>query len=99
MLILEYHPDGDCVADVKTMEYAMGLVEKTNDPINTYRVTFSQSMILDAYRVLIKRGLVNHTLVSIRYNNWIIYAAIDGQLSDWPRGFCDHTEGYLLELL
>lgn len=99
MLELIYTPDGYCTQDSKTMEYALGLVDNANEPNNMYQVRFGQAMILDAVRVLIKRGVIDHSLVVIRYKDNAMYVGKKGHLSDWPRGFCDHTEDYLMELL
>lgn len=99
MLVLEYHPDGVCVADVKTMEIAESFVQRANDPNAIHEVRFSQAMIFDAFRVLIKRGVVNASDVGFKFQDKMMYPNSYGQLNDWPRGFCDHTEDYLLELM
>lgn len=98
MLILEYHPDGICVADTKTMEAAESLVEKANDIDQMFEVKFAQAMILDAVRVLMKRSIIDHTSVQFKFNDNLMYCDKNGTLSDWPSGFCDHTEDYLMEL-
>lgn len=99
MLTLIYHPDGVCVSDAKTMEYALGLSIKANQPNEQHSVVVAQAMIIDAVRVLIKRGMINHTLIQFKFNDHLITSDVGGHLSDFPRGFCDHTENYLLELL
>jgi hypothetical protein len=99
MLTLEYHPDGICVPDVKTMETAESFVQRANEQGVMHEIKFSQAMILDAFRVLIKRGVVDHTLVTFKFQGKVFHSNADGQLSDWPRGFCDLTEDYLLEIL
>jgi hypothetical protein len=98
MLTLEYHPDGLCVPDAKTMQIAKSFVAAANDT-SSHTILFSQAMLLDAFRVLIKRGDVDPTRVVIRFENNAMYCNRDGHVSDWPRGFCDHTENYLMELL
>lgn len=98
MLTLIYDPDGICVPDAKTMQIAESFVVAANDSMS-HTILFSQAMILDAFRVLIKRGLVDPTRVVVRFENNAMYVGKEGNLSDWPRGFCDHTENYLMELL
>jgi hypothetical protein len=99
MLVLEYHPDGVCVADAKTMEIAESFVQRANQLNVMHEVRFSQAMIFDAFRVLIKRGVVDHSLVQFKFKDNLMYCNKDGQMNDWPRGFCDYTEDYLLEIL
>lgn len=98
MLTLEYHPDGICVPDVKTMETAESFVQRANEADVMHEIKFSQAMILDAFRVLIKRGVVDHSLVTFKFQGQLIRANSSGRLSHWPRGFCDRTDDYLMEL-
>lgn len=99
MLILEYHKDGVHVADHDAMSIAEGMIERANHPDITFETRISQAMILDALRVLIKRKVIDHKLIKIKFENNIIYVDETANLSDWPRGFCDHTENYLMELI
>lgn len=99
MLIIEYHKDGVHVADHETMAIAEGMVQRANDPERTFETRISQAMILDAFRVLIKRGAVDHKNVKIKFENKIMSVCERANLSDWPRGFCDYTENYLMELI
>lgn len=99
MIILEYHPDGICVPDVKAMETAQSFVQRANDSNAIHEVKFSQTMIFDAFRVLIKRGVVNASDVGFKFQDKMMYPNSDGQLNAWPRGFCDLTEDYLMELM
>jgi hypothetical protein len=80
------------------MEAAESFVQRANEADEMHEIKFSQAMILFAFLVLIKRGVVNHSLVTIKFQNHLISADVDGQLSDWPHGFCNHAEDYLLEL-
>lgn len=99
MLILEYHPDGICVPDVKAMETAESFIERANEQNQMYEVKFSQAIVLDSVRVLMKRGVIDCSLVQIKFKDNLIYSNKEGRLSDWPTGFCDHTENNLMELL
>jgi hypothetical protein len=99
MIILEYHPDGICVPDVKAMETAQSFVEKANDSNAIHEVKFSQTMIFDAFRVLIKRGVVQASDVGFKFQDKMMYPDSGARLNAWPRGFCDLTEDYLLELM
>lgn len=99
MLTLEYHPDGLCVADAKTMEIAESFVQRANDTKASHHARFSQAMILDAVRVLVKRGVIDHTKLIFQFGCTPIRVDKEGCLNDWPRGFCDYTEDYLVELL
>lgn len=99
MLTLEYHPDGICVPDVKTMEIAESFVQRANEADVMHEIKFSQAMILDAFRVLIKRGVVDHSLVTFKFQGQLMRSDSDARFNHWPRGFCDLTEDYLLEIL
>lgn len=99
MLIIEYHKDGLHVADHETMEIAETFVGRANMPDKTFEIRISQAMILDAFRVLIKRGFVDHKNVKVKFERRIITVHENGRLADWPVGLCDFTENYLMELI
>lgn len=99
MIIFEYHPDGELVPDVKALEYAQSFVERANEPNQMHEVKFAQAIVLDAIRVLIKRGVIDKSLVSFKYQNQMMYPDSGGRLDAWPRGFCDHTEDFLMEMM
>lgn len=98
MLILEYAPHGPAVSDFRAMDYAKDLAFLAKDT-ETNTAQFSNAMVLDALRVLICRGELSHEQIELRFENRAMYIDQYANLSDWPRGFCDQTENYLMEIL
>lgn len=99
MIMIEYDPSGDHVADTKVMEYAMGLVEKANSNEAIHNVKVSQGLIIDAIRLLVRRGTIPHTSIGFKFNDILIYPDAKGQLDKWPTGFCDTQRDLLWGLV
>jgi len=56
-------------------------------------------MLVLSARVLIKRGILDYKEVKFKFKEEFIYCDKNGRLSQWPEGFCDCYENYLIELL
>lgn len=98
MLILEYTQEATPVSDFGAMDYARELAFLANDSENN-TAQFSNAMVLDALRVLVIRREVDWGSIVIRFKDQAMYIDQYANLSDWPKGFCDFTENYLMEIL
>lgn len=98
MIILEYCPEGICIADAKAMDFALSLVPACNAP-EEQTIKFGNDMILSAVRVLVKRGQINHKSVKVTFETHTMIIDGGGVLNKWPHGFCDYNENFLMELM
>lgn len=95
MLVIEYDgltgtpvADGMCEEMILDM-YCRGF---------THFKTGTENMIL-ATRALICGGVLPHTEVQFKFRDQIIQPNRDGRCLEWPNGFCDKSEDWLLRLL
>lgn len=68
MIVLEYCPEGICVANAKATDFALSLVPACNAP-EEQTIKFGNDMILSAVRVLVKRGQLNHEKIKVMFEN------------------------------
>jgi len=75
----------------------------------TYRRDVSSTLYIDALRLLISRGEIDHKKVTILYRKtnisdtrmstvFTLNSDGGGRLDNWPEGFCDVHEEFLTEL-
>lgn len=96
MKTIEYTPDGLPFADAHVESLAR---EFLLSPVNPQRVEVSTDNFVHAVRALVCEGLISHTEVEFVYEGKVIRCDGDGRIQDWPRGFCDVTEGFLCRIL
>ncbi len=112
LLQIEYAPvggilvaDGDCEArakacyeEAKENEKDLSVSRQVIGPIPVY-VKTSSFLLIEAVRVLIAEGVINHKEVEFWFEGKEIVPTKSGGLSVWPRGFGDQHENLLFRLL
>jgi len=95
MKVIEFHPDGDAVADARAERCALDFL--LSDVSQNIRV--STDNFITAVRVLVCEGKFPHDQVEFRYEDHRMIPDRHGRLSNWPNGFCDYNDGWLDRLL
>lgn len=101
-LEIYYSEEGECLPDMKVMDWAKKLVEDFNSTDchdQVYKVCVSGALMVDALRLLIAKGTLDHERVVFKYEDKLIKPNRYGYLESWPKGFCDHSCDILEELL
>lgn len=62
------------------------------------RVTVGTGLVIDAIRVLVKKGLIDHDQIQFEYMGQILPIDKDGRVADWPEGFNDTVTTLLMQL-
>jgi len=89
-MIITYNPDeGLITTDGRSMETAERIIAKGED------VTVAQELIITAIRVLIFQGKANHKDIIFAYKHMHLYVDKEGNLDEWPIGFCDISMNYI----
>lgn len=86
--------NGDPVADGLAEKYAMHHCTQ-----GSTEVKVCNSIAVDAFRVMVVRGVIAHTDIQFKYEGEIIPVENNAWLKLWPKGFCDHTRNFLCEIM
>lgn len=91
--------EGKTLPDGRIMEWAERLAERFNrGPLNCGEFVSNAAMV-DAIRLLIAKGVLDHEEVVFRYEGKDIRPNRYGMIVHWPKGFCDSRDNILEELL
>jgi len=91
---LIYNPHkGLVLSDLKIEEYIKNLIESNF----TGEIIVSNDLIITAFRVFVKRGLISIKDIEIIYNNKIVVLDKHGNLN-YPSDYPDIESDYLIEL-
>lgn len=108
MLTIIYDPiNGTAVADGLAMDTAkliwQGYKERheamTYLEAITYLPDTSSEVLINAFRVLVKRGHIPYEELIFKYKDQILLINKYGKLDHWPKCFCDYTEEMMSELI
>lgn len=95
MLTIEYDDwNGTPVADGMCEEL---LIDMHRRGFTHYK-TSSENLILAA-RALVCRGVLPHTEIQFLFKGQTIAPDKDGRCLEWPSGFCDKSQDWLIVLL
>lgn len=100
-----YDAGGLTRADTEIMKWAEQLAENFNQGSRYYECFVANAAMIDAIRLLIARGVLNHEEVSFEYKTDLLHEGEVirpnryGRLEPWPRGFCDTSIDIISELL
>ncbi len=78
-------------------EYADAILHEYLE--DTSETLFGCSYILDAVRVMVKEGKIDHRDVGVVVDGKLINVTKGGLLEEWPAGFCDLTTNQLAKLI
>lgn len=101
MLKVIFDPDHEPgTPDGKAANLAYSFVKcYQEDKVSTVSVTTSSHVVVDAFRLQVVRGEIDHKNLTFEYKGETITIGKNARLSNYPRGFCDHMERNLSELL
>lgn len=103
MLIIEYDSViGEIVPDGHVRDWAESIAESyamCKEPKDLLHTTVSSVLMVDAIRLLIMKGEINHKEVVFRFEGHDLEVDKNGMLRVWPKGFCDIYDNILEELL
>jgi hypothetical protein len=110
MITIEYNPDGIAVPDHKAEEFVKDLIEDLaetkslidaeltdgGDTIVNTEIAVSTENVIFAARVIKKETGVD---IQFKFKDEILVPNKDGRLAEWPDGFSDHFDHWLMRLL
>jgi hypothetical protein len=102
-LIIDYNKEGVCLPDeiiesfIEEFLYDENFKEDTSD--TECHLLVANELIITAFRVKVLSGEIPHTQIVFKFEDQIIKINKDGRLAHWPKGFCDHNDNYLDQLL
>lgn len=92
MIILLYDPiNGIALPDGKVAEVVTDILDK-HDPDQHFpiMVDIGNHLTVNQFRLAVADGKLRPDDIEIRYEGHKIYVDLEGKLSSWPKGFCDH---------
>lgn len=93
MVILEFSELGLPISDYDAESFITELISSgVNDTVST-------SNAILAARAMIARGNIQNTDICFMFNGSKLYPDKDGRLAEWPKGFCDFEENWLMQLM
>lgn len=99
MLTITYDPtNGKVVSDGLIKDWADKIVEDYKELIDM-NITVGSGVMIDATRVLIMKGKLNYKEMVYRFKGHNLKVDKNGELSAWPKGFCDVHNNILAELI
>ena len=98
MLTVEYHRDGETVADHWAESFVWAKVKEHND-YGDMSVVIANGLVIDTFRALINEGKINHEQIRFLFNGKYLHPDKNGRISNWPVGFCDCIDDVLDRLL
>jgi hypothetical protein len=102
MLIIEYSVNGLAISDSDAMAFAKEKVELYNskEPIVIeHNYTISNSIVLDAFRVLVKRGNINCNSIVFKQDGKVYSLDRDGRFTNGGPDCYNILDLFLSELL
>lgn len=87
--------NGIAIPDGLAESYVQALID--NPPDSPFIV--SSSIFIQALRVAVKEGRLQHSDVIIIFNSEPITIDSKGALSEWSKGFCSNERDFLVRLL
>jgi len=102
--IVEYDPlDGELIPDGKVDEACQSIVGYISANPNwagyEHVRKIANGLLIDALRVEIKEGHIPLHALVFRFQGQLLKVNKDGRMWDWPPGFHDQEENYLMRLL
>jgi hypothetical protein len=110
-LIICYEPDTpglELVSDGDMEKYVEAFCKKANDECHsgdedrmdlTIMHITSQELMVGYVRLMIRRGIIPHDQVVFWYKDYRLHPDKNARIREWPKGFCDHNDNILMELL
>lgn len=93
-LTIIYDPHiGTACPDGEAMNVAKELIKQGGTHL------IGSNLIIEAVRVLAKRGEIPFNQVEFEFGKEKILMTPTFQLTHWPRGFCDHLDNLLMEII
>ncbi len=97
MLTIEYDPttDKNLIPDGEILNFVKVEINTFVIFQDLYGTTFDRhiiignQLVIDAFRLAIKREQIKHTDIVFTYQDHILYPDDQGKLPKWPHGFCD----------
>ena len=104
MLIIEMKASGSRVADVNSEAWAKNQIAMYKElhadlPNEDMHIKIANGVLLAAFRVLIKEGVIDHKQVKILFNGDLIDIDKNGTLRYYPVDFDMVLEKYLYRLI
>jgi len=97
MLTISYDKDGKVVSDANAISFAKKTITSLSQD-DTF-ICVGTHMMIDAFRVLVKRGEISHEQICFKHEDQILQVNPDGRLNKWPSEFCKEHDLFLVELL
>jgi hypothetical protein len=106
MLTIEYKPDDvlSAMGDGQAINFVIAELNIFRNLQELYGDTFerhtivSNSLVIDHFRLAIKKQQIKHTDISFLFNDEILPPTEEGRLNRWPQGFCDYQARVLAGL-
>jgi hypothetical protein len=95
MKTIEYAPNEEAIRDADAERPALEFLQLEGQQ----HICVSTDNFINAARVHICRGVIPHDQVVFLFDGMELRPDSDGRLDHWPRGFCDFTDRWLMELL
>lgn len=104
MIYLEYDPNiGHAYTDGECEEVVRDWIEDHNDGTLKCReddpIWVGTANVIHALRVAIKQGAIKPEDVFIEFMGKRLNIFPNGGIRPWPKGFCDHIERWMRQLL
>jgi hypothetical protein len=101
MITLMYHKSGVRVPDDSAEGWARKKVKayKNEPPGTEVTLTLANGIVIDAFCVLIKEGVIDHNEVQISHDGFTYPMNIHGRPAIWPPGFAEVQNDLLLRLI
>jgi hypothetical protein len=97
-----YSEDGVAVADQQSLAFAESFWKSACNQGNDLRLRTSSYNVVLAFRLLVKRGTIPASRILFYHreeDQYPIRVNKDGELSEYPKGFCDTYSNLILELI
>jgi len=94
-LIIAYTPNGQAVPDAQAEELVKTWVKEDNGQIHEV----STENVCIAARTLVKEKEIEFNKVQFLFQGMVLKPDVNGRLAEWPDGFCDFTDNWLMRIL
>ena len=98
-MVILYVARGLAIADGEVMNWAENLAKEFNRRTTSFLRAVSCETMVNAIRLLIARGVLDHKEVVFTNGEETIRSNRYGRLDSWPKGFCSQTCDMMEELL
>jgi len=98
-MTIEYTKEGMAVAEFEAENMARKMCEAYKEEKKDVHHKFSSEIMIEVMKLMVVEDLISNDEIQFLFEGKYIKTNKLGELEDYPKGFCDQTQGILRKLV